>query len=163
VYEFWVFLHLVGAFGFFMAHGTSAVTAFKLRRERDRVRVAALLDLSAASLGLLYGSLLLLLAGGVVAGFVGHWWGSAWIWTALGLLVLLMVAMYLLASPYYNRVRNAVGVPTYAQLKKNEDPGPPAPPEELDRLLASPRPFVVAGTGGIGLLAILWLMVFKPF
>jgi hypothetical protein len=162
-YDWWVFLHIAGAFGFLMAHGVSAGIALKLRRERELERIRALLDLSVASVGALYGSLLVLLAGGIVAGFVGHWWGSGWIWTALGVLVALMVAMYALASTYYNRVREAAGVQNYDQRKKGIDPGPPAPPEELAALLRSARPLVIAGIGFAGLLLILWLMVLKPF
>ena len=162
-YDWWVFLHIVGAFGFFMAHGASAAIALKLRGERDLERVRALLDLSAASVGALYASLLVLLAGGIVAGFVRHWWGQGWIWTALGVLVALIVAMYALASTYYNRVREAAGIQTYEQRKKGIEPGPPASPQELEAILRSARPLVIAGIGFAGLLVILWLMVLKPF
>jgi hypothetical protein len=150
-------------FGFLLAHGSSSVVAFRLRRERDPARVAALLDLSSSSLALLYGSLLLLLGAGIVAGFLGHWWGQGWIWTGLGLLVGLMIAMYASASTYYDRVRQAVGVQTYSQKRKDIAPGPQAAPEEIDALLRSLRPFLVATIGGAGLLVILWLMMFKPF
>jgi MFS family permease len=163
VYRFWVFLHVAGVFGFLLAHGSSAVVAFQLRKERELPRVAALLDLSSASLGLLYGSLLLLLASGIVAGFLGHWWGQAWIWTAIGVLLALMVAMYVLASPYFNGVREAVGVQTYDQRRKDIEAGPPASPERIEEILRSSRPLVVAVIGVVGLLIILWLMMFKPF
>jgi hypothetical protein len=150
-------------FGFLLAHGSSAVVAFRLRGEREPSRVAALLDLSSSSLALLYGSLLLLLGTGIVAGFLGHWWRQGWIWTGLGLLVGLMIAMYASASTYYDRVRQAVGVQTYSQKRKGIAPGPQAAPEEIDTLLRSLRPFIVAAIGGAGLLVILWLMMFKPF
>jgi hypothetical protein len=78
-------------------------------------------------------------------------------------LVAAIFAMYLLASPYYNRVRVAVGVQTYDQKRKGIQPGPPAPAGEIHRLLRSPQPFLVMGTGTIALLVILWLMVYKPF
>lgn len=162
-YGWWVLVHIVGAFGFFMAHGVSAAVALKLRRERDLERIRALLDLSAASLGALYGSLLVLLAGGIVAGFVGDWWGQGWIWTAIGVLVALIVAMYALASTYYTRLREAAGIQTYEQRKKGIEPGPPAPPQELEAILGSARPLVISGIGFAGLLVILWLMVLKPF
>jgi hypothetical protein len=163
VYRFWVFLHLLGVFGFLLAHGASAVVAVRLRSERDVDRIGGLLDLSSGSLSLLYVSLLLLLLGGIVAGFQGHWWGYGWIWTALGVLVATMVAMYLLASPYYNRVRVAVGVQTYDQKRKGIQPGPPAAADEIDRLLRSAQAFAVMGMGIVALLVILWLMVYKPY
>lgn len=162
MYRWWVFLHIVGAFGFFLAHGASAMAGIRLRQERDPERVRALLDLSSASLGAMYGSLLLLLAGGIVAGFLGDWWGQGWIWTAIGVLVLIMGAMYGLASNYYNRVREAAGLQTYQQKKQGIEPGPPRP-DELDAILATPRALVILAVGMVGLLVILWLMVLKPF
>jgi hypothetical protein len=163
VYRFWVFVHLVGVFGFLLAHGSSMVVAISLRKERDPKRLGGLLDLSGGSLALFYASLLLLLLGGIVAGFQGHWWGYGWIWTAIGVLVATMVAMYLVASPYYNRVRNAVGVQTYDQKRKGIEPGAAASAEEIDRVLRSPQPFVIMGIGLVALLVLLWLMVYKPF
>jgi hypothetical protein len=56
-----------------------------------------------------------------------------------------------------------VGVQTYDQKRKGIQPGPPAPADEIHRLLRSPQPFLVMGTGTIALLVILWLMVYKPF
>lgn len=162
MYRWWVFLHVVGGFGFFMAHGASAAAAIRLRSERSPDRVRALLDLSSATLGAMYGSLLLLLAGGIVAGFLGNWWGEGWIWTAIGVLVAIMGAMYGLASTYYNRVREAAGVQTSEQRKKGMEPGPPDP-DRLATLLTSARPVVIMAVGLVGLLVILWLMILKPF
>lgn len=155
-------LHVIGAFGFVLAHGASAFAAMRIRDEREPGRVAALLDLSGTSLGLMYASLLVLLAAGVTAGFVGAFWGRAWIWAAIGVLVIVVVAMYPLGSQHYAKVRRAVGLKAYNDPK---DAPPPAPlaPDELATLLASPRPFQLAALGGIGLVVILWLMVVKPF
>jgi len=163
MYRWWVFLHVVGGFGFFMAHGASAMAAIRLRHERDLDRVRALLDLSSASLGAMYVSLLLLLTGGIVAGFVGSWWGDGWIWTAIGVLLLLMGSMYGFASNYYNKVREAVGIQTYQQKKRGVEPGQPIGPEELAAILGTSRPLVLLAIGLVGLLLILWLMILKPF
>jgi hypothetical protein len=166
VYRWWVFLHILGAFGFLLAHGVSVSMALALRRERDPGRIKALLDLSRVSIGLAYISLVVLLTGGIVSGFLGHWWGTGWIWTALALLIALIVAMGLVGTSFYDRVRVAVGTePTLGSRKKAwlaERP-PPSPPSELDAILASNRPFVLAWMGVIGLAVILWLMVLKPF
>ncbi|HEX6208988.1 MAG TPA: hypothetical protein VF058_11615 [Actinomycetota bacterium] len=162
MYRWWVFLHVVGGFGFFMAHGASAMASIRLRTERSPERVKALLDLSSSSLGFMYVSLLLLLAGGIVSGFLGDWWGEGWIWTAIALLILIMGAMYGLASGYYNQVREAAGIQTYEQRKKGIEAGPPDP-GRLDVLLSSSRPMVIMVVGFGGLLLILWLMILKPF
>lgn len=157
-----VLLHVIGAFGFMLGHGVSAHVAFRLRREQDPARVAALLDLSSFSMTMLYVSLLVLLAGGIAAGFAGGHWGRLWIWISIGLLVVLVGAMYGLASPYYNEVRRAVGMKVYGDPK---DALPPAalPAAEIAARLDSSRPYVVAAIGGIGLVLIIALMVLKPF
>ena len=41
-----VFVHILAAITFFLAHGTSAAMAFQVRRESDFNRIRALLDLS---------------------------------------------------------------------------------------------------------------------
>jgi hypothetical protein len=155
-------LHVLAGFGFVLAHGASALAAVRIRGEREPSRVAALLDLSSASLGLMYFSLLVLLAAGVTAGFVGGFWGEAWIWVAIGVLVIVTVAMYPLGSQHYAKVRRAVGQKAYGD-QKDAPPPEPMDGDELAVLLASSRPFVLAAIGGIGLTIILWLMVVKPF
>jgi hypothetical protein len=154
-----VLLHILGAFGFALSHGASVLAAFRLRAERDPVRIGALLDLSAFGLGAMYASLLLLVAAGVTAGFIGGWWGRAWIWTAIGVLVVVMGAMYPLGSQYFRDLRHAVGQRAYGD---KEDPVP-ATPAQLEVLLTSNRPVLVAAVGLLGLATLVWLMVVKPF
>ncbi len=161
-YIWLVFIHVLGAFGFALAHGTSAAVALKLRGERNPDRIAALLDLSGRAIYVMYGSLLVLLVAGVAAGFVGGWWGRLWIWAALVILFALLVSMYLLASRFYEGVRHAAGVRGLQDRKTAPDPVALSA-EELDRLLASRRPFLIATVGGVGLVVLLWLMYFKPF
>jgi hypothetical protein len=162
LYPWLVFLHIAGGFTFVLGHGASAVASMRLRAEREPERVRALLDLSSGSLTIAYVGLLLLLVAGIAAAFGGSWWGRLWIWSSLVLLVLIAVAMYPLGSQYYAKVRHAVGLRTYQDKKDDPDPVP-ASPAELDALLTSNRPGLLAGIGGVGLLVILWLMVFKPF
>jgi hypothetical protein len=161
-YPWVVLIHITGAFAFAAAHGVSVFVAFAIRGERDPSRIAALLDLSAASIGGLYIGLLVLLGGGVAAAFMAGLWGELWIWGAIAILTLILGAMYPLGSLHYAQVRHAVGLPAYSD-KKDAPPPTPLPPDELALLLSSPRPFVLAGIGGVGFLLILWLMVAKPF
>ena len=53
MYPWLVFVHLLGLFGFLLAHGASSSAAFALRRERNLERVRALLELSANSYGVM--------------------------------------------------------------------------------------------------------------
>jgi MFS family permease len=160
-YPWIVFLHVLGAFGFVMGHGASAFVSIQLREERDRDRISALLNLSRQSLGLTYGSLLLLILAGIIAGFAGDWWGSLWLWAAIVLLMLMLAVMYGMATPYYRAIREAAGMrPIHAP---ESAPAPDASPDRLDTLLRDSRPMQIMGIGGIGLLLIIWLMVVKPF
>jgi len=155
VYPWLVFLHICGALGFMLAHGASVAVMFRLRRERDRERIRTLLSLSSASMTGFYGSIVVLLAGGVLAGFAGNWWGMMWIWLSLGLFVAILVMMYPLASAYYRKILRAVEMrPSGAPMVSDE---------ELDEMLGSSRPLAIAVVGFGGILVILWLMIFKPF
>jgi hypothetical protein len=154
-YQWWVFLHIAGVFAFLVAHGVSVGVAFRLRRERDPRRIMALLELSSWSISLMYVGILLLLTGGIVAGFVGDWWGSGWIWVSLGTLIVVIIAMYAVATGYYKRLRLIVGAMADGSQAVSE--------EQLTGLLEGPRPWILAVIGFGGLLFILYLMLFKPF
>lgn len=151
VYLWWKYVHIVGALGFLAAHGATAGVALRLRAEREPDRVRALLDLSRATRPWMYVSLLVLLAGGLVNAFRADLWDQGWVWGGLVLLLVMLVAAFPIAVPYYVRVRRAVA------------PGQEAAPEDLARLLASPRPLVIAAVETALLLVVVWLMVLKPF
>ena len=161
-YRMIVFLHVTGVFGFLISHGASINMLLRLRQEQDPDRIRAYLDLSSASLGGLYASLLVLILAGVVAGFMGNWWGRGWIWAAILVLVVLLGVMSRLGSFYYARIRKAAGLPYMLNYKPQ--PAEPSPsPEEMTRLLNSAQPVWLAVLGLIGLVGLLWLMIFKPF
>ena len=160
MYQYIVLLHVTGAFIFALAHGVSIAVSLRLRGARSREQVAGLLDLSQIATGGLYTGLVLLLIGGVWAGFVGEHWSRGWIWAALGTLIVVIVVMYAVATPFYGKLRVAAGaeVPP-AMATRYGDVGP----DDLSGMAASPRPIWLAVVGGVGLLVILWLMVVKPF
>jgi hypothetical protein len=153
-YQWWVFLHIAGVFGFLMAHGVSVAVAFRMRRERDRSKLQDLKALSGSTVIAMYVSLGVLLLFGVVAGFAGHWWSYWWIWAAIGILVGLIAEMSAVSRPYYEKVMEAT--------QMRESGVPRVSDEELDELLRSPLPMVNAAIGFAGLLVIMWLMIFKP-
>jgi plastocyanin len=154
VYRWWVFVHVVGVFGFLIAHGVSMYVTFELRTTRDPRRIVSLLELSASSIRAFYWALGVLLLGGVVSAFLGHWWGYAWIWAAIAILVLVSFAMYRIARPYYRRV----GLVARAMAGGSTAVGE----EQLDLILGGGRPWAIAGIGFVGLLSILYLMMFQP-
>jgi hypothetical protein len=155
VYQWFVFIHLLGVFGLLASHGVSMVVMFQLRTQRDPARVDGLLQLSAASIGPFWISTGVLLLGGIVAGFLGpDLWSYGWIWASVVTLVLIIVAMFLLARPYYQRVRFVAR----AMVEGSQA----VTPEQFDRILASGRPWAVAAIGIGGLALILYFMLFKP-
>ena len=121
MYRWVVFLHIFGAPIFFMAHGASAFMAFRLRREQSLERIRTLLDLSATALPVMYGGLLLLLAG-IGAGFMGNWWSQGWIGAALILMFMLIGWMGYYSNKHYTPLRAAMGIPYRGQPAAN----PPA-------------------------------------
>jgi plastocyanin/uncharacterized membrane protein len=154
MHRWWVFLHIAGAFGFLMAHGVSAYVTLRLPKERDPARVSQLLELSASSVGFMWNSIGLLLIGGIAAGFTGHFWGQGWIWAAIVVLVVVMAAMYAMGTTWAKRLRTISsamvgGTEAVSRL-------------QFEGILRSKRPYTIAAIGFVGLLAILWLMIFKP-
>jgi amino acid transporter len=165
MYRWIVFTHVLAVFGFLIGHGASAAVIFRLRRERDLNAVRVLLDLSRRANGVANACLLLLLVAGIAAGFMGGWWGQYWIWAALGVLVLISVAMFGIGSGPLMRIRQVVDPEEAARMKPNRAATALEPPTEQDlaELLAATRPVLVTVIGAGGLVIILWLMMFKPF
>jgi plastocyanin len=154
MHRWWVFLHVAGVFAFLMAHGVSAYVTFKLRSERDPSRVSHLLELSASSVGVMWNSIGVLLLGGVLAGFTGHFWGQAWIWVAIGVLVVVIVAMYAMGTTWAARLRTISAAMTEGTEAVSS--------EQFEKILRSRRPYTIAGVGFVGLAVLLWLMLFQP-
>ncbi len=150
----WVYLHILGGLLFMLAHGASAAVIFRLRRERDPDAVRTLLALSQLTVGPAYIALVLLLVAGIWAGIEIQAWTSGrwWLWASVGVLVLVLGAMYTLLTPTLIRWRQLLG-----------EAGTSVDRAELDAELAKPGPMMGAGLGLVGILVILWLMVFKPF
>ena len=155
------FTHILGGFTFVMAHGVSVFVALKLRSERDPGRVGTLLDLSKYSLPVSSAAVIFQLLTGIAAGFVGGYWGRLWIWASLVILILLFAYMGFRDTRYHDAVRHAVGSIGIYDHKMTE--GPPPDPAALAELLDSPRALELAAVGGIGLVALLFLMTLKPF
>ena len=162
MYRWLVLLHVIGVFGFMMAHGISAGVAFGLRRERRFEHARALLELSASSYGVMYLSLLVLLVTGIITGFMGQWWGRGWIWVSLGLLVIIIVAMVALGSSIYGTARKLAGLP-YFEGGRQRPPIEPASAEEIDAILSRGHPMLLTLIGFGGIVVLSWLMIFKPF
>jgi hypothetical protein len=135
---------------------------YALRHERSPVRIRALLDLSSNSLGILHGSIGVLLLTGIITGFLGRWWGRGWIWLSLGMLIAIYIYMGIAGSGYYSQVRKAAGL-EYMDGIKSHPAVEPSSSEEIEVLLTNSRPVQLAVIGFGSLAIIAWLMMFKPF
>ena len=161
-YQYLLFAHLLGLALFLIGHGVSMFFTQALRRERQPDRLRAILDLSLSGLGLNYLGLVLLIGSGIWMGVAGGFFAQGWIWTAIAVLLVVMATMIYLGVTFFSPLRVAVGLQPYRQTGQ-VTLGPVASPEELNRLLSGRQPGIATGVGIVGLLALLVLMVFKPF
>src|SRR5437773_2919406 len=113
--------------------------AFRLRQEPDPIRIGAILDMSLYSLSptsLMTIGFVVLLLSGIAAGFEGAYWGRAWIWASIVLLIAITGLMTPFAAVHYNKLRAAVG--QKAPRDKSDTPPPaPLPADQLEPLLMS--------------------------
>ena len=147
LYVWLKFLHLVGLGAFLLGHGVSAGSSLVLRGPLPDTARAALLQLSIRAYSAAGPGLLLLIVTGVWMGFLGSWWRSGWIWAAIVVFVATIVAMSAQSVPYH----------------KARDPAGKNAAGEVETELRRARPLVLVAIGSVGLLALLFLMVFKPF
>jgi hypothetical protein len=157
-----IFLHVLGAFMFVAGHGVSMFVVFQARKERDRARLGALLDLSGTSLGVAGIGLLLVLVAGILAGLVLGSWSKLWIWVSLGLFLAIGIAMTPIGGTYLRGLRTALGQPA-RNAKPGDPPLVPATDAELAALQVSKRPEILLATGAGGFVLILYLMMARPF
>ena len=157
-FEWFVLLHIVGLVIFAVCHGVSMFVAFRIRPMRDARPIAAAMEASSAAIGPMYLGLLLLIVGGLGAAAGGDLWTQPWIIASAIVLVVILAAMYMVATPYYRRVREAVGAPVQGKPPETA----PASAEELAVLLDTRRPEILLLVGGGGLVVLLWLMVLRP-
>ncbi len=155
MYRFWVFVHLGGVVGFLVTHGVSMWTMFAVRAVgSDRDRILDRCETSKATRAPMYVSFGLLMLGGVAAGIDGALFAQWWLLASLGLLLVLTASMSMIATPHMKRLRE--GCTRWA------DGSFTMTDEELRAALAGPATMITAASGTLGLLAIVYLMVFKP-
>lgn len=157
-----ILIHVLAALVFVIAHAVSAVAMFRVRGQSDRAVLTVTLNRSSKALIVAVIALLILLAAGVILGFVGSWWGSLWIWVSLVLFIGVGGAMTPFAAIPMRGVRAALGIQV-RKPKRGEPPAAPKSDEELAAVRAALRPELVLVIGLAGLIAIMWLMVTKPF
>lgn len=144
--------HLVGVVVMAAAHGVSIFAAFRVRREADPRIVATILAMSKSAVTLLYLGFGLLAIGGFGAAWQTGALLAPWAIASYAVLVVVIVVMTAIATPYYGRVRQLVGAGT----------GDAMDTAAMHAALDSRRPELLAIVGTSGLLVLLWLMVVRP-
>jgi uncharacterized membrane protein len=145
LYVWLKFFHLLGLAVFLFGHGVSGGASLALRAPVSS-QSRQLLWLSQRSSLVTNPSLIVVIVTGIWMGFAGHWWGQGWLWASVAVLVALLVAMGLIARPYY-LARDAAKQPD----------------DIVSERLSRTRPLAAIWIGTIGLLLLMFLMVFKPF
>jgi uncharacterized membrane protein len=156
MYQWLVFLHLVGLVLFLLAHGVSIFCSFHVRRQRDARLIAGFLELSANGSRASYGGLILLGIGGLGAAGVQGWLVEPWIVASYVVLGVVIVLMYALGTSYYVPIRQSL-----AGVAGTADVTPPSDAELVARLQTR-RPELLTLVGYAGMAILIWLMVFKP-
>lgn len=142
MYQWIVFVHIASVLGLLLVHPVTV--SFHMKEERDDTRIRELLEVTESASRLRWVFFGLIIGSGILLGFLGSWWGSAWIWIALVTFVAIGVVM------------NRYGGKTIDRIADTTDDA------EMERLLARFQPWILAITGTGGLLLVLYLMLFKP-
>ena len=153
-YSWLKFLHVAAVLALLGTHGVSMTVLYAIRKERDRTKILAMLQVSGSSTIPMYVSLGAVLVFGVLLAFKVHYWGQTWLWASIVILVAIVGLMTMTAKPYFRRVKEA------CQLRPSGVPR--VSDEELGEVLRSGRAHLITAIGVVGLLAILYLMIFKP-
>ena len=157
-----IFLHILSAITFFLAHGTSAAMTFQVRKETDFSRIRALLDLSWSTIILMGVSFLIMGLTGLILPFMIHTWNRGYIWLSIVLMLFVFMYMAMFNETHYKELRRLVGLP-YMKGNKNLPAEPPSSPEEVAALLKKTSASFMVVVGYIIPAIVLWLMIFKPF
>lgn len=151
----WFWLHIVGTVGFIAVHGEQAIAMFRIRGARDdRAAIEALTERSKAKTARSYAALGVIVVSGTAAGIHRSEFGAPWVWAAIVVLLVTVGLMSVTATPWMKRLR--YGCTRWADGTYAMDD------QELARTVQGPVPVIVAATGTVGLLIILFLMFAKP-
>lgn len=159
MYEWVVFVHIASVLAFMLAHGVHMVAMWAFRGEPDPERALTFFNDLPKVTGLRI-LLAVIVASGVLAGFMGSWWERGWIWASLLTLLAISITMWRYGGGYFGQVEEAA---TAAIAARTGDPTNPAPQAAFDTARRSWQTLgmTVIGLGGVAV--ILWLMMFKPF
>jgi len=144
------------------AHGTSAFAMIQARREADRARLSAVLDLSQASLGIAGVALLLGLLLGIAAAIAGGHFSRLWPWASIGVVIVVFGVMTPIGANPMSDLRKALGLPGRGD-RPGSPPRQPGTDAEVEAAQARLRPELLSALGVVAIAVLVWLMEAKPF
>src|SRR2546422_5788817 len=121
MYRWIVFIHIASVLGLLLVHPVTV--AFHLKEERNDARIRELLEVSEAASTLRWIFFGLTLASGIVLGFMGSFWGTAWIWAALVIFILIGVVMNLYGGRTIDRIADTPDDAQMGRLLPRVNPG----------------------------------------
>jgi hypothetical protein len=158
MYIWIVYLHIVVIFIFLIQHAAEIWVSFKLREQKEPEGIFAtyafMPNNNVRNLRITYS---LIIITGITAGFITTLWRQGWMWTALGVMIVIWIVMKRVSSIYLY----AVDAIAEHALKNREDASAVA--KFRSDLKARREPEILTVTSVIGGAIILWLMMFKPF
>lgn len=157
-----IFVHVLAALTFFLAHGASAAMAFKVRKETDLTRIGAMLDLSWSTMILMGVSFLVMGLTGIILTFLVRIWNKGYIWASIVLMLFVFIYMAMFNEKTYKQLRRLAGLP-YMKGSKQMPAEAPSNPEAVRALLQKTNVTGLVLSGYIIPAIVLWLMIFKPF
>lgn len=164
LYPWLLVFHVLCVLAFLAIHGVSMGVWWRVRRERDRVRLAAWFDLSGSYMTSMLVTGLLLIGSGIVVGIAAGWWfnGQWWLWVSIILLAAIVQSMNALNAIPMVEMRRGLGIPSRKDRAAGTTPTP-VDDAALDLLLRDRRPLIGSALAIAGIVVITWLMESKPF
>ena len=108
MYQWLVFVHLIGLVLFVAMHGVAMFMAFRVRTEREPATAKVLLAMSSRANQVMYLGLLLLGIGGLGAAGSAGLLVAPWVVASYVVLIVVFIAMYALGAGFYYPLREAL-------------------------------------------------------
>ncbi|HEX2697952.1 MAG TPA: hypothetical protein VHM28_09600 [Anaerolineales bacterium] len=159
MYNILVFLHILFALLFMLAHGVHAAAMLAFRSEPDPERSLTFFNI-VPQLTMVRVLTALMGIPAFAAAILAGWWKSGWVWVSFAIFIIISFVMVKYGGGYYRIIWDAATRLIEAK-KANSDLT--TAQKEFDEARNAPHPMIVSVVGIAGLIAILWLMRFKPF
>jgi hypothetical protein len=151
MYNWLVFLHVLFALLFMLAHGAHASAMLKFRGEPDPEKSLTFDNILPTST-LIRVLILLMGVPGLIAAFITPWWRQGWPWASLVIFLTISWVMFKYGAGYYDIIFGAAK--RLIEAKKT-NVNLPAVQKEYDEARNAPHAMIVSVVGIVGLAIIL--------